>query len=223
MAGILFGIGCAFAAQHSSMHWLWILVAPAISLGGTFLATALVMIWGSKVGKLRLRDRVIASIPWKGSKFVLDVGCGRGLMLIAAAKRLTIGSAVGVDLWQKVDQSGNSRETTLRNIQIEQVAQKITLKDGDARKLEFADNTFDIVLSSWAIHNIYDAPGRETAIREIVRVLKPGGRVVIVDIQQVHQYAQVLRQCQMLEIKISRPNFLFVIPTLTLTAQKPVG
>src|SRR5437870_9520590 len=37
-----------------------------------------VMIWGSKVGKFRLRDRLLDAIPWRGDERVLDVGCGRG-------------------------------------------------------------------------------------------------------------------------------------------------
>jgi arsenite methyltransferase len=74
-------------------------------------------------------------------------------MLIAAAKRLTSGRAVGVDLWQTENQSGNCREATLRDCQIEQVADRVTLKDGDARKLELADGSFDVILSSWAIQD----------------------------------------------------------------------
>ncbi len=150
------------------------------------------MFWGSKFGKLRLRDKIISSIPWRGDERVLDVGCGHGLMLIGAAKRLTSGKAVGIDLWQKEDQSDNSREATLQNVHLENVTDRIELLDGDARKLPFADKSFDVILSSWAIHNIYDRAGRETAIHEIVRVLKPGGRLLIADIRHTAQYARVL-------------------------------
>jgi ubiquinone/menaquinone biosynthesis C-methylase UbiE len=76
------------------------------------------------------------------------------------------------------------------------------------------------VLSSWALHNIYDATGREIALREIVRVMKPGGRLVIIDIQHTAQYAEVLRQAQMANIHRTGPNFLFIIPTYTLRANK---
>src|SRR5882672_4687525 len=50
-----------------------------------------VMFWGSRVGKLRLRDKILNSIKWRGDEQVLDVGCGHGLMLLGAAKRLTSG------------------------------------------------------------------------------------------------------------------------------------
>ncbi len=179
------------------------------------------MLWGSKAGKLHLRDKIISSISWRGDEMVLDVGCGHGLMLIGAAKRLTSGKAVGIDLWQKEDQSDNSRESTLKNVRLENVAERVELLDGDARKLPFADNSFDVVLSSWALHNIYDRAERDGAVREIVRVLKPGGRLIIADIRHTGQYAKVLQQSRMLNIQRGWPNFLFVTPTFTLTAIRP--
>jgi cyclopropane fatty-acyl-phospholipid synthase-like methyltransferase len=65
------------------------------------------MIWDSKVGKLWARDRLLDGLELRGDETVLDVGCGRGLLLIGAAKRLTTGKAPGVDIWQAEDLSGN--------------------------------------------------------------------------------------------------------------------
>jgi SAM-dependent methyltransferase len=189
--------------------------------GLVFLAQAGVMLWGSKYGKLRLRDRVLDRIVWRGDETVLDVGCGHGLLLIGAARRLRSGKAIGIDLWQRSDQAGNSPEATWANARLEGVADRIDIKDGDARKLPFADGSFNVIVSSWAIHNIYDAPGRAQALREIVRVLKPGGQVVIVDIRHSAEYVEVLRVSGMTDVQRSGPNFLFVIPTRTVTARKP--
>jgi cyclopropane fatty-acyl-phospholipid synthase-like methyltransferase len=58
------------------------------------------MLWGSKFVKFRLRDKWLNSISWCGDEKVLDIGCGHGLMLIGAAKRLRDGKAIGIDLWQ---------------------------------------------------------------------------------------------------------------------------
>ncbi len=133
-------------------------------------------------------------------------------MLIGAAHRLGTGKAIGIDLWQMEDQAGNLREATLQNVQLENVQEQVELQDGDARKLPFPDNTFDVVLSSWALHNIYDKVGRIAAVREIVRVLKPGRRAVIIDIHHTKEYAGVLRETHMSKVKRVGPNFLFFIP-----------
>src|SRR5713226_2547645 len=73
----------------------------------SFSGTGLWMIWSSKVGKVREREKLLDRIAWSGSERVLDVGCGRGLMMIGGAKRLTTGKATGVDIWQAEDLSGN--------------------------------------------------------------------------------------------------------------------
>lgn len=191
--------------------------------GGTMLLTALLMLLGSRFGKLRLRDKLLALIPWRGDERVLDVGCGHGLMLIGAAKHLTTGKAVGVDIWQKEDQAGNSAEATLANIRAEGVADRVELKDGDARHLPFDDETFDTIVSSWALHNIYERQEREQAVREIARVLKPGGHALIVDIKHTDEYARIFRESGLSNVERHGPSFLFVIPTHWLTASKPIA
>src|SRR5215469_15738592 len=68
---------------------------PARWIGMAFgllaVSSAAGMISYSKSGKLRIRDDLLESIRWSGNETVLDTGCGRGLLLIGAAKRLTNG------------------------------------------------------------------------------------------------------------------------------------
>ena len=187
----------------------------------SFISVAL-FVWSSKVGKLRMRDRVVGSIPWRGDEKVLDVGCGRGMMLIGAAKHLITGRAVGVDIWRKVDQAGNSPEATMRNAELEGVAGRVEIKNGDARQVPFADSTFDVILSSLALHNIPGKDGRRKAIFEIVRVLRPGGKLVILDIFRTPEYVKSLQDAGMSDAKRSRVGFLFYMPCHAVVATKPL-
>jgi ubiquinone/menaquinone biosynthesis C-methylase UbiE len=117
-----------------------------------------------------------------------------------AAQRLTTGRATGVDLWRSVDQSGNSLEATRRNAVAEGVADHVELHTGDMTALPFEDGVFDVVLSSLAIHNISGAAGREKAIDEAVRVLRPGGRLMIADIQATGRHQERLAKLGMNDV-----------------------
>jgi hypothetical protein len=82
----------------------------------------------------------------------------------------------------------------------EGVAERVALQTADMTALPFADNSFDVVLSSLAIHNIRGYAGREQAIREAVRVLRPGGRLMIVDVRANHQHQIQLAQIGMKDV-----------------------
>ena len=169
------------------LHYVGEIGRPFLSTGMGFGLGALLLLWSSLVGKFRARDRLLNAVPWRGDEQVLDVGCGHGLMLIGAAKRLSGGGhATGIDIWQNVDQANNSAAATRRNAELEGVS--VDVRDGDARKIPFGDATFDVVVSSLALHNIYDRKEREQALGEIARVLKAGGHVAIFDVR--HSYAR---------------------------------
>lgn len=156
----------------------------------TCLLMAAWMVWDSRIGKVRDRERLLDFLPWTGAEQVLDLGCGRGLMLIGAAKRLTTGTATGVDIWQAEDLSGNKPEATARNAELEGVTDRVRIETADMRKLPFPDGTFDAVVSCAAVHNLYAASDREQAISEVVRVLKRGGRALIDDIRHGAEYTR---------------------------------
>lgn len=220
---LLIGLAMTLVPAPHGWDLLWRFRPSAFWSGGWCVGTAVVMLWGSKFGKMRLRDGVLATIPWRGDEQVLDVGCGHGLMLIGAAKRLTSGIATGIDLWQQEDQADNSAAATQENIRCEGVADRVELRDGDARALPFGDGSFDVVLSSWALHNIYDRAQRLKAVEEICRVLRPGGRVAVIDIRHTAEYAGEFRRAGLVNVRRSWPNFLFVTPTTTVFAEKPTA
>jgi arsenite methyltransferase len=198
-----------------------ILLIWGLAAGGSMLVTASLMIWSSKVGKLRERERLIDSLALRGDEIVLDVGCGRGLLLIAAARRLTTGKAIGIDLWQSQDQSGNRPEVTLANAQAEGVADRVEVKTGDMQELPFPGETVDVVVASLAIHNIPTQAGRIKALQEIARVLKPNGQVALLDFQATDDYVLALQQAGWPDVKRSGLKFTMFPPVRVVTGRKP--
>jgi SAM-dependent methyltransferase len=214
------GVGLYFriAAPDASLapvlrHAIW----PAI----VWLGYAAVHLWSSKIGKRRQARKMIDSIPWRGDERVLDVGCGRGLLLIEAAKRLSRGRAVGVDVWNSKDQWDNRPDATLSNAEREGVAERIEVREADARSLPFEDGTFDVVVSSFVIHNIRDKADQARAVREIARVLRPSGRVMILDIEGTRRYVDELRRVGLIDVRRRHTSPLFVPGTATVSARKP--
>ncbi len=170
-------------------------LAPAgLGVGLGCLAMAAWMIWSSRIGKVRERERLLDTIAWRGDEQVLDLGCGRGLMLIGAARRLRSGRAVGVDLWRTEDLGGNSAAAARTNAELEGVADRVSFETADMRRLPLANGSVDVVLSQAAVHNIEDPAGRRQALDEVARVLRPGGTVLLADIRHLEEYAGVLRE-----------------------------
>lgn len=176
----------------------------------------------SRLGKYRHRDRILAQVDWKGDEKVLDVGTGRGLLLAGAAKHLSTGNAIGIDCWNQVDLSKNSAEAARRNLQLEKVEDRAELVSGDARELPFPDSSFDVVLSNLCLHNIKEREGRQKAIREIGRVLKPGGKAVISDMARTSEYRRAFQEIG-LDARVRGPFVVDTFPPLRIvTVQKPL-
>lgn len=189
------------------------------AIGACFLACGFFMLWSSRAGKLKVRDRLIDSLDLKGDEKILDVGCGRGLLLIGAAKKLKSGKATGIDIWSPIDLSGNTADAAKQNAKIEGVNDRVRIENGDARHLVYPDNHYDVVMSSLAVHNLEGRDERRLAIREMWRVLKPGGRLAIFDIFHTGDYAKVLREAGA-DVSLSGMSFLWCVPSRVLIAKK---
>lgn len=222
LAGVL--IALLLVVSGLARSALWAFAANwALWAGLSTLVAAGLMLWSSKLGKIWECRRVLNSMPWRGDEIVLDLGCGRGLFLIEAAKHLTTGKAIGIDIWRGQDQSGNSPQAVQANALAEGVADRVKLYTADARRLPLPDASVDVVLSSLLLHNLPTDADRERALQEIVRVLKPGGRVALLDIRYAPLYARLLQQYGMVDVHRSGPRLLIFPPASLVTARKPSG
>ncbi|WP_255954471.1 class I SAM-dependent methyltransferase [Streptomyces odontomachi] len=189
--GVIWAALAAFTGfEIAAGRPVWAVIAGLITV---WLSLAIVSyVFTTRVGKFEVWARLLGEFGLRGDEDLLDLGCGRGAVLLAAAELLPEGRAVGVDLW-RADQSGNAPEATLRNAEREGVAARVELHSGDMTSLPFDDRSFDVVVSSIAIHNIPTAAGRQAAIDEAVRVLRPGGRILIADLARTDAYLARLR------------------------------
>ena len=204
-AGSIALIMAIFADFLLSSASLW-MIAVKLLLGLVaiyLLGMGSLMLYWSKFTKVRGREKVLDLLLWRGDERVLDVGCGRGLMLIGAAQRLTTGRAIGVDIWEAKDQSANSAQAALDNACLTGVQDKIEIQTADARTLPFPNQTFDVVVSHWVVHNLTSEEDRFRALSEMVRVLRPKGRLVLADIENRDAYLAFLESCGMQDSKMT--------------------
>jgi ubiquinone/menaquinone biosynthesis C-methylase UbiE len=198
---------------------LALLIGP--SVGFLILSVAVALYWSSKLGKVREMDKVVGGVPWGGGEVVLDIGCGRGLAMVKAAKRLVGGYSVGVDLWQRAHLSGNDPRSIWANAQTEKVQDRVTAVKGLSRQLPFANSSFDVILSGVSIHHQGPKRARKELFTEMARVLKDGGRVGILDAGNGPKYSELLKEVGMSDIEIHRLRFTSFPPFHVVVARKP--
>lgn len=211
------GIGAAVLALAVFLGSAWL-----AALGALIVLLGVLTFLSSRYGKLRLRDRLLDDLHLRGDERVLDVGCGRGLLLVGVAKRLSTGKAAGLDLWVQADQLHNSKDAALTNATLERALERVEIHDGDMRAMPFDAESFDVVVSNLAIHNVPTEEGRQKALTEIARVLKPGGRLALMDLAFTADYARWLEEAG-LKVQRRWPAPGFFPPIGIVTAAKPAS
>jgi ubiquinone/menaquinone biosynthesis C-methylase UbiE len=130
----------------------------------------------------------------------LDVACGPGLLACAFAR--VVRHAVGLDLTPAMLEQA-------RKTQAEQGVQNVTWRQGDVTSLPFPDAHFSIVSSRFAFHHLEDPLA---ALKEMKRVCKPGGRVVVADMAPAPEKANALNA----EERLRDPSHVRAMPVAEL-------
>jgi len=121
----------------------------------------------------RWRKAAIRSLKAFAPKKILDVATGTGDFAILAARELQPDSVLGIDLSEGMLEKGRAK------VEEAGLADIIKFQKDDCLNLSLADNTFDALISAYGVRNFADL---DAGLREMHRVLKPGGRLVIVEL-----------------------------------------
>ena len=121
----------------------------------------------------RWRKAAIKSLEPYQPKKILDVATGTGDFAILAAQRLSPERLLGIDISEGMLNVGREkvRKAGLENI--------VAFQKDDCMNLSLADNEFDAVMVAYGVRNF---PDLDKGLREMLRVMKPGGRLVIIEL-----------------------------------------
>ncbi|MDU5184198.1 MAG: methyltransferase domain-containing protein [Peptoniphilus harei] len=119
----------------------------------------------------------------------LDVGCGSGALTIACAKRNLKATMVGCDIWSGSYKVEFSKKICEDNAKAEGVS-NVRFEEGNAVKLPFEDESFDVVTSNYVYHNIM-GHNKQKLLLETLRVLKKGGVFAIHDLIKKSNYGDI--------------------------------
>ena len=134
------------------------------------------LVWLVTLGREQaFRQRIADLARLQPGETVLDVGCGTGTLAIVARQRVgETGRVSGIDPSPQMIARA-SRKAVLRGLAID-------FQVGVIEQLSFPDQSFDVVLSTFMMHHLPDDLKRR-GLREIARVLKPGGHLLVLDMK----------------------------------------
>ncbi|MCC2685153.1 MAG: hypothetical protein K0R75_2052 [Paenibacillaceae bacterium] len=214
---VFFSLGLGLVVSAASIFGL-----PQSILGLLFglfsLLQGLWMFAYSTIIKIRHRQVILDLAGLERGSRVLDVGTGRGLLAIAAAKRGC--QVIAIDKWSAKDLSGNGKEALEKNRRAEQ-APPIEVMDGDVTSMPYEDRSFDAVVSNFVIHNIKSKEERGKAVEQMWWVLKPKGTLVISDIARIEEYTAILEGKETIgEVEVRKVHYTYPFSRIVVARKK---
>ena len=127
----------------------------------------------------RWRRKAIAKLKERNPQKVLDVATGTGDLAIEINKQLQPQSIIGLDI------SPGMLEIGRKKMEKRGLTEIIELVEGDSENLPFDDNTFDAITVAFGVRNFGNI---ENGLREMLRVLKPGGQCMILEFSKPKRF-----------------------------------
>lgn len=143
-------------------------IAPKYDLLNRVLSLGIDVSW---------RKKALGYLKSAQPQEILDVATGTADVAILAAKMLNPSKIVGIDIANQMLDLGQEK---IRNQKLEKI---ISLESGDGENLRFSENSFDAVTVAFGVRNFENL---EKGLGEMLRVLRPGGRAVILEFSRPH-------------------------------------
>lgn len=173
LAAIVFLAG-AIMVQVAAPAW-WPFSILLVLLAASAFAGHLIAVSTTKPENAPLP--LVELLP-SGIGRILDGGCGAGRTSIAVARAMSRVTIVALDRFDSGYIEGGGRALLERNLSLSGVSDRVQAQQGDLTHLPFGEESFDAAVSAHAIDHLGHA--KETGLREMWRVLKPGGRFLLV-------------------------------------------
>jgi SAM-dependent methyltransferase len=155
---------------------------------------------------------IVAALPIKDGDRVMDMACGDGVYSVWLAEHVGSGSVVGVDISPAYLKAARCRADS------SEYAERIAFQTGNIDGLPFPDDHFDLV---WCAHSLYSLPDPIGALREMRRVVRPGGTVAILENDTIHH--MLLPWPAELELTIRRAQLEILEEQTQMTGKFYIG
>lgn len=156
---------------------------------------------------------IVGALPIADGDRVLDMACGDGVYSVWLAEQVgTGGHVVGVDISPAYLQAARAR------VQRSDYVERISFEIGNIDRLPFPDDHFDL---AWCAHSLYSLPDPLAALRELRRVVRPGGTVAILENDTLHH--MLLPWPAELELAIRRAQLEILEAQTEMTGKFYIG
>ena len=195
---IIGGIGVLAAVLAVLSFYVFHVAVLGVLFAIITIALVVLLIWITWIrrqyafGGGRIMEQVhrviLSHLDYDGEGKILEVGCGSGALTIRAALTWPKAKVIGIDYWGAV--YNYSKALCEKNAASEGVASRCVFQHGDAKQLDFPDESFDVVISNYVYHNVMGADMQKLLL-ESLRVLKKGGVFVLHDNMKPQMYGDM--------------------------------
>jgi SAM-dependent methyltransferase len=167
----------------------------------------------------KVYDLIIESLGARVKGKILDIGSGNGVLAVKLGQQHFETEVVGMDDWGKDWEY--SKRVCEKNARTAEVEGRVHFQKGDAASLDFAENTFDGVISNLTFHEVKPVADKRDLVREALRVVKPGGTFAFVDYfyvgkfyGRVAEFESYLRKMNLSQFEFKPLHRMIAIPVL---------